>query len=167
MMRSLVLNVTNEPLSVVPGRRAALLVLGNRADLIHDSGQALHAEYVTVPVPLVVRLRYFVQIPYGRRRSISRRGVFARDGHRCQYCGSRADSIDHVRPRSRGGQHTWENVVAACRSCNSAKRDRLLGETSMRLRSSPRVPSWSSWVAMATGEVPPQWRPYLDPALTG
>lgn len=166
MTPSLVLNVTDEPLSVVPGRRAALLVMGERADLIHESGHALHSERLTVLVPSVVRLRYFVQIPYSRHRSISRRGVFARDGHRCQYCGGRADSIDHVRPRSRGGQHTWENVVAACRSCNSAKRDRLLDETTMRLKNNPRVPSWSSWVAMATGEVPPQWRPYLDHALT-
>lgn len=165
-MRSLVLNLTNEPLSVVPGRRAAMLVLGERADIVHESGRELHAERITVPVPLVVRLRHFVQIPYGRRRAISRRGVFARDGHRCQYCGDRADSIDHVRPRSKGGQHTWENVVAACRSCNSAKRDRLLDETTMRLRSKPRVPSWSNWVALATGEVPAQWRPYLDHALT-
>ena len=166
MTRSLVLNITDEPLSVVPGRRAALLVMGQRADMIHDSGQALRSEHVAVPVPSVVRLRYFVQIPFSRHRSISRRGVFARDGHRCQYCGDRADSIDHVRPRSRGGLHTWDNVVAACRSCNSRKRDRLLGETSMRLRTNPRVPSWSSWVAMATGEVPPMWRPYLDHALT-
>jgi 5-methylcytosine-specific restriction endonuclease McrA len=166
MMRSLVLNVTGEPLSVVAGRRAALLVLGDRADIIQESGSALHSEHMTLPLPSVVRLRYFVRIPYGRRRSISRRGVFARDGHRCQYCGSRADSIDHVRPRSRGGQHTWENVVAACRSCNSRKRDRMLNETTMRLRSQPRVPSWSSWVALASGEVPPQWRPYLDHALS-
>jgi 5-methylcytosine-specific restriction endonuclease McrA len=72
----------------------------------------------------VVRLRYVVKVPYHRRTALSRRAVFARDNHSCQYCGGHADSIDHVLPRSRGGDHSWENVAAACRSCNLRKRDR-------------------------------------------
>ena len=63
----------------------------------------------------------------------------ARDGHRCQYCGAHADSIDHVVPRSRGGLHEWDNVVAACRACNVRKRDRLLKDSGMRLKRPPTV----------------------------
>src|SRR3546814_18010380 len=113
---SLVLNATYEPLSIVPSRRAAVLVLGHKADALHDTGEALHSEHLTVPLPSVVRLRSFVKVPYRRRAPLNRRGIFARDDHMCQYCGAAAESIDHVVPRSRGGQHEWENVVAACRA---------------------------------------------------
>ena len=164
MGRSLVLNATYEPLSVVSDRRAAVLVLSDKADLLHDTGEALHSERLTVPVPSVVRLRSFVRVPFQRRAAISRRGVFLRDGFECQYCGHRAESIDHVVPRSRGGQHIWENVVAACRRCNTVKRDRYLHETSMRLRVPPAPPRQLSWVTVLVGRVPELWEPYLGDA---
>lgn len=164
MSRALVLNATYEPLCVVPSRRAAILVLDHKAEMLHDSGLALHSERLTVAIPSVVRLRTFVRVPFRRRAPLNRRGVFARDGHRCQYCGGNAESIDHVVPRSRGGAHTWDNVVAACRPCNVRKRDRLLTETSMRLRHHPDVPRDLTWVAVAVGSVPMHWEPYLNPA---
>ena len=67
-------------------------------------------------------------------------------------------------PRSRGGQHVWDNVVAACRPCNVRKRDRLLAETSMALRLRPAAPRELTWVTVAVGEVPMLWQPYLRPA---
>ena len=79
-------------------------------------------------------------MPYQRRVNLSRRAVLFRDGRRCQYCGRDADSIDHVVPRSRGGAHAWDNVVAACRRCNLAKGNHLLGEISMTLRRQPAAP---------------------------
>jgi 5-methylcytosine-specific restriction endonuclease McrA len=161
MSRALVLNASYEPLSVVPGRRAAVLVLAEKAELVHDTGDVLRSERVTLALPSVVRLRHFVKIPFRRRAPLNRRGVFARDGHRCQYCGDHADSIDHVIPRSRGGGHTWDNVVAACRTCNVRKRDRLLEETSMVLRRRPAQPRELTWVTVAAGTVPEQWHPYL------
>jgi 5-methylcytosine-specific restriction endonuclease McrA len=164
MGRSLVLNATYEPLCVVSERRAVVLVLSDKADLVHDSGEAMHSERLTVAVPSVVRLRTFVHVPFQRRASISRRGVFVRDGGRCQYCGNRAESIDHVVPRSRGGQHVWENVVAACRRCNTTKRDRYLDETGMHLQREPRAPRHLSWITVAVGQVPALWEPYLDDA---
>ena len=85
----------------------------------------------------------------------------ARDGGLCQYCGSRADSIDHVVPRSKGGEHVWENVVAACRPCNVRKRDRMLHETSMRLHRRPSAPRGASWSIVARGSVPGEWAPFL------
>jgi 5-methylcytosine-specific restriction endonuclease McrA len=164
MSRALVLNATYEPLCVVPSRRAAVLVLGHKADVLHDTGEALHSEHLSVPVPSVIRLRHFVKVPFRRRAPLNRRGVFARDGHACQYCGTTAESIDHIVPRSKGGEHTWENVVAACRPCNVRKRDRLLHETSMVLRRRPAAPRELTWVVVAVGTVPQHWEPYLHPA---
>ena len=160
------LNASFEPLGVVSGRRAAVLVLGEKADIIHESGLVLHSERAIVPVPSVIRLRRYVKVPFQRRAALNRRSVFLRDGGRCQYCGHRAESIDHVVPRSRGGSHTWENVVAACRRCNAGKRDRLLEETTMRLTRRPEAPRPGSWLAFALHEVPAAWHDYVGaPAI--
>ena len=168
MILALVLNATNEPLSVVPARRAAVLVLNGKADAVHLSGTVLRSEHLRVEIPSVVRLQYYVRVPYLRRGSLSRRGVLARDDHRCQYCGRRADSIDHVRPRSRGGAHSWDNVVAACRRCNTRKRDQLLSEIGMRLYRTPRPPTWTTLIRLSTDDVPDHWSTYLreDRALS-
>jgi len=162
MSRSPVLNASYEPLGTVNVRRAVVLVLAGKADCVHDTGLVLHAEHLTVPVPSVVRLRQFVHVPFRRRVAVSRRAVMARDGHRCQYCGAHADSIDHVQPRSRGGEHTWDNVVAACRPCNVRKRDRLLADSGMRLKHAPVVPHGIVWSIVAGGAVPEDWLAYLD-----
>ncbi|MGY6500224.1 MAG: HNH endonuclease [Acidimicrobiales bacterium] len=164
MGRALVLNASFEPLSVISARRAVVLVLSDKADMVHPSGHAFHAERLAVDVPSVVRLRYYVTVPYQRSIALSRRAVFHRDQGTCQYCGNKAESIDHVVPRSRGGEHDWCNVVAACRRCNAHKGDRLLSEISMTLRSRPAPPRSGSWVAHAVAEVPEPWQRYLEPA---
>jgi len=166
MSRALVLNASYEPLCVVASRRAVVLVLGEKAEMVAETGTVLHSERLSLAVPSVVRLRQFVTVPFRRRVAVSRRAVMARDGGVCQYCGSNADSIDHVVPRSKGGDHTWENVVAACRPCNVRKRDRMLHETSMRLRRRPSAPRGASWSIVARGSVPGEWAPFLyEPEL--
>ena len=162
MGTSLVLNASYEPLGTVAARRAVVLVLGGKADTVHPTGLVLHAEHLSVEIPSVVRLRGFVHVPYRRRVAVSRRAVMARDGHRCQYCGAHADSIDHIQPRSKGGPHTWDNVVAACRPCNVRKRDRFLPETSMVLARTPVAPRELAWVVVAVGTVPEDWEQYLQ-----
>ncbi len=164
--RALVLNASYEPLCVVPVRRAVILVLAEKAEILHDTGSVMRSERLRVPVPSVIRLRYFVRVPFRRRASLNRRAVFARDGYRCQYCTEPAESIDHVVPRSRGGQHVWENVVAACRPCNARKRDRLLAESGMVLRRRPTAPRELTWITVAVGTVPAHWEPYLTTALS-
>jgi len=164
--RALVLNATYEPLCVVPTRRALVLVLGDKAELVHATDGHFRSERVTFPEPSVVRLAYYVKVPYQARIALNRRAVFARDGHRCQYCGSTAENIDHVIPRSKGGTHTWDNVVAACRPCNAHKEDRLLHETGLALRRAPMVPRERNWVLAATGAMRPDWEPYLGAADT-
>jgi 5-methylcytosine-specific restriction endonuclease McrA len=164
MLRALVLNATYEPLAVVTGRRAVVLILADKADPVDGSGTWLHAERLAVEVPSVIRLRRVVTATRHRELAISRPGVFARDEHRCQYCGDRAQTLDHIVPRSRGGDHTWENVVAACRPCNVHKADRLLPETRLTLRRQPTHPRRLSWVTVTVDRVPDQWRPWLPAA---
>jgi 5-methylcytosine-specific restriction endonuclease McrA len=109
----------------------------------------------------VIRLVHFVRVPFRTRVPLSRRAVFARDGHRCQYCSRSAENIDHVVPRSRGGTHTWDNVVASCRSCNARKEDRLPNEAGLSLHKVPIAPKTALWLVASTGSVDPAWTPYL------
>jgi len=160
--RALLLNASFEPLCVVPERRAVVLVLKEKAEVIARNGAVLRSERASVPVPSVIRLHHFVRVPYRSRVPLSRRAVFARDGHRCQYCNRAAENIDHVVPRSRGGAHTWDNVVASCRACNSRKEDRLLAESGLRLARLPSEPQAHLWVVATVGVVDPAWEPYLQ-----
>ncbi len=162
MSKALVLNATYEPLCVVSVRRAVVLVLKEKAEVLHASDRQLHSERSVIPVPSVIRLTYFVKVPFRARAALNRRAVFARDDNRCQYCGAAAENIDHVVPRSRGGQHVWENVVAACRPCNSRKEDRSVHEAGMVLRRRPTAPRELTWIIVAVGQVHPQWEPYLQ-----
>ncbi len=162
MRRALVLNATYEPLSVVSARRATVLVLRDKAVLLESQDSAFHSERLVIDVPSVVRLIRYVRVPYGRSVPLTRNAVFARDDHECQYCAAPAESIDHVVPRSRGGSHTWDNVVAACRRCNLRKGARLPEEAGFRLTRTPQQPTRHGWVyARAGPQVDPLWQSYL------
>jgi 5-methylcytosine-specific restriction endonuclease McrA len=158
------LNASFEPLCVVSVRRAVVLVLKDKAVIVSRDDAELRSERLRFPVPTVIRLTHFVRVPYRSRVPLSRRAVFARDGQRCQYCSRPAENIDHVVPRSRGGEHSWENVVASCRPCNARKENRLLAETDLRLHRRPVAPHATLWVIATAGSIDPAWAPYL-PAL--
>jgi 5-methylcytosine-specific restriction endonuclease McrA len=165
MSRVLVLNASYEPLSVVATRRAVVLVLNQKATVVVPRSEIWSSEHEILEVPSIVRLNRFVKVPYRRAAPVTRRAVFGRDGHSCQYCGAAAESIDHVLPRSKGGNHTWENVVACCRSCNIRKGDRLPGEAGFKLARTPGPPRRYAWIYASTGyQVDPDWRPYLEVA---
>ena len=134
-------------------------MLKHKAEVVVSNGVVFHSERLQVPAPSVVRLRYFVKIPYRAHAALTRRAVFARDGWVCQYCGQAAENLDHVMPRSRGGGHTWENVVAACRRCNSRKENRLPHEVGLVLSRKPYVPS--DGFRLSLGRLEPDWEPFL------
>ena len=159
---ALVLNASYEPLCVVSARRAAVLVLTAKAVAVADGDGVLHSERQTMAVPAVVRLARFVKVPYRATVPLTRKAVFARDGGRCVYCGAPATSLDHVVPKSRGGPHTWDNVVSACGRCNHLKADRGIAELGWRLPRTPTVPAGSAWRVVGARRVDPRWRPYLD-----
>jgi len=161
MTHALVLNATYEPLCVVSDRRALVLILTQKAARVEASQQIVHSEHLAEPLPAVVRLVRFVRVPRHAQIPLTRRAVFARDGGRCVYCDAPATSLDHVVPRSRGGEHVWENVVSACRRCNHLKADRSVADLGWRMRHSPFRPAGSAWRILGTGRTDPMWTPYL------
>lgn len=160
--RVLVLNTTYEPINVCSTRRAVVLLLKDRADILEADGPQIRSETLSLPRPIVIRLRDFVSVPRSDRRRLSRRVVLARDGHSCQYCGStRHLTLDHVIPRSRGGGTSWDNVVTSCSQCNTRKGDRLPAEMGMTLRVRPRPPRPTDFLIAAPYALPDGWAPYL------
>ena len=143
-------------------RRALVLALKGKAEVVHANGHVYRSESLEIAAPSVVRLNYFVKVPYRARASLSRRAVLVRDNFECQYCGRPAENVDHVVPKSRGGSHTWDNVVAACRPCNSRKENRNAADVGMRLRGAPSPPHASVWIAVAVDRLDPVWEPYLQ-----
>ncbi|HLA92372.1 MAG TPA: HNH endonuclease [Actinomycetota bacterium] len=159
MGRALVLNASHQPLGVVAARRAVILVLKDKAEVLVPNGQVFRSERVRIDAPSVLRLRQFVRVPYRHEAPLTRRAVFARDGWTCQYCGAAAENLDHVIPRSRGGTHSWDNVVAACRRCNSRKENRLIEDAGLRLARRPTAPR--DGFRLSLGRLEPEWEPYL------
>jgi 5-methylcytosine-specific restriction endonuclease McrA len=159
----LVLNATFEPINVCTVRRAVVLMLKGKAELLEHGSHELHSASTTVPRPAVIRLVTYVRIPRDtHRRKITRRAVFARDGWTCQYCGSRSSlTVDHVIPRSKGGDSSWDNIVASCAPCNRRKGDVLVAQAGMTLRRAPRAPSPHVFIHVASPTIPPAWRQYL------
>jgi 5-methylcytosine-specific restriction endonuclease McrA len=160
----LVLNATYEPLNVCSVRRALVLVFKQKAEVLEHSGSAYRTERAVYELPHVIRLRTYVHVPRRAASSrISRRAVFARDRHRCQYCGSGGHlTVDHVVPRSKGGADTWDNLVTSCAPCNRKKGDRPPHVAGLSLRSKPRQPEPATFVFLYVDHIHESWRPYLS-----
>ncbi len=159
----LVLNQNYEPMSVCNVKKAIILLFLGKAELIEAAnGKVLHSVSMTMPFPSVVRLSLYIRVPY-KKIILSRKNILRRDGHRCQYCG-RGDlplTIDHVIPRSRNGEETWENLVCACVHCNNKKGDRTPEEASMQLIRKPIRPNHVTFIRHFVSNVDERWKPYL------
>jgi len=162
----LVLNATYEPINVCTVRRAVVLMLKRKAELVEHAEWQLHSERTTIDRPVVIRLTSYVSIPRdAHRRKITRRAVFARDGWACQYCGAASNlTVDHVIPRSKGGPSSWENIVASCAPCNRRKGDRLPRQANMHPRRAPSTPRAEIFIQVASPTIPAAWRAYLPAA---
>ena len=160
----LVLNASYEPLRIVSVRRAMVLLLQQKAELVEAAAQRLRAQGVTFEVPLVVRLVRYVAIPRKRQLPCSRRAVLARDRETCQYCGAQPGrahlTIDHVVPRAQGGTTSWENVVAACAACNHRKANRTPQQAGMTLAVAPCRPAYVAFALLGTLERHDAWQKY-------
>lgn len=164
--RVLLLNATYEPLSAISTRRAIVLMLRERAEMVHDDPDngPFTSAHISLQAPLVIKLRNYVRVPYRTHIPLTRAALMHRDRFRCAYCGSRADTIDHVIPRSRGGAHSWENCVASCGPCNHRKADKLLNELGWSLRVVPMPPRDRYWRLLSTiKDIHPAWQQYLHP----
>ena len=165
--RVLVLNATYEPIHVCSVRRAAVLLLKAKAEMLETGDRVLHSERIQLDRPVVIRLVTYVRIPRDvHRRKITRKAVLARDAWTCQYCGSERSglTVDHVIPRSRGGESVWENIVASCAPCNRRKGNRLPREIHMHPKTAPRPPGPNVFIRVAAPKPPPIWERYLAPA---
>lgn len=145
MIRSgkvLVLNQTFEPLHFCTARRAITMVVMGRAESVEASDFLVRSPSRTYQLPLVIRLYRYIRRPYSVGVAFSKRNVLKRDKYTCQYCGAERVplTIDHVVPRSRGGETCWENVVTACHRCNLLKGDKTLEEAGMSLLGKGRKP---------------------------
>lgn len=161
---TLLLNATYEPICVVPVRRAVVLVLSAKAEVVAGADSFVRSTSTAIQRPTVIRLLHYVKVPYRARLPLTRRALIARDKGRCGYCGKAGDTIDHILPRSRGGKHEWENVVLACKACNGKKADKLLSELGWELRIRPHAPKGTGWLIIGIAVVEPDWEPYLRAA---
>lgn len=156
----LTLNASYEPVALVPAKRAIVLVVSEKAEIVEANlEQRFRSEKAEYPYPLVIRLIKFVEIPRRLRKHVTNTILFARDNYRCQYCGKHRDDLnrrecltrDHVKPVSRGGGNTWENVVTACTKCNARKGSRLPMECGMYPKTTPKEPRYVVMVWYSRG----------------
>ncbi len=160
MGKVLVLNASYEPLNITSWRRAIVLLLKGKAEQLEQEDRLITAD---IPFPKVIRLRYYVRVPY-KEIPLTRRNLLERDRHTCQYCTSRERlTLDHIIPRSRGGGDTWENLVTACVRCNVKKGNRTPKEADMDLLVKPRRPHSSLYFELlksTQGDNNPEWKKY-------
>ena len=165
----LALNASYEPLTMVPMRRALRLVIDGKAEIVEaDSDRVVRSERLTMPRPAVIRLTKFIHVPRRFRRQVTNTFLFARDRYTCQYCGIQPGpeelTVDHVVPRSRGGMSSWENCVLACVECNKLKADRSPVQAGLKLRRSPRKPTWKALVQVPARDRRESWDKFLSRA---
>lgn len=157
----LVLNVTYEPLGVVSVKRAVTMLVVGAAIMLQSTGTAVHSESTEVDIPSVIILSRPPRRKPERTKTVplSRKALFARDGHQCAYCEEgKAETIDHVVPKAHGGKHEWTNVVSSCGPCNWRKRDRTPEQAGMPLRFRPFAPDRAF---MLSARNRPEWEPFL------
>ncbi|GAB3850234.1 HNH endonuclease [Nesterenkonia populi] len=161
-MRTLVLNAGYEPLSVVSSRRAALLVMRGKASILAQDGTPIASPSALIPRPSVVLLHRYVRVVRRGPATPSRRGVLRRDHRTCAYCGKPAATVDHVVPRARGGDSSWQNLVACCGPCNVRKGDKTLERLGWTLRVTPKAPLHHMWLPQELDAPQEAWMPFLE-----
>jgi 5-methylcytosine-specific restriction endonuclease McrA len=159
----LILNGNYEPLAVCNVQKAIILLYLDKAELVSSlQGKAVHSTSSSMPFPSVVRLSSYVRVPF-KKVILSRKNILRRDGHRCMYCGASSISltVDHIIPKSRGGEDSWENLVSACLRCNNRKGSQTPDEAEMPLLRRPIRPNHVTFLRQFLGKVDKGWEPYL------
>ena len=159
----LLLNASYEPLRTIPWERAIVLIVEKRAELVTSvDGKQLRSPSKTFPWPSVIRLLEFVKIPFRKKKiPITKKNILLRDGYECCFCAKRrADSVDHLIPKSRGGENSWMNLVASCKPCNVKKNNRTPKEANMAMRFQPYEPLDHGRLSLGI-PARPDWAEYL------
>lgn len=158
----LILNQNYEPMSVIAAKKAVVLLYLGKVEIIEHHSEYIHSVSRAFPYPSIVRLMSFISVPR-KRVVLSRKNVLKRDNHRCQYCGSshKMLTVDHVIPKNRDGDESWENLVCACVQCNNRKGNRTPEEAGMHLSRRPQKPNHLFYIQHFVGMVDERWKPYL------
>jgi 5-methylcytosine-specific restriction endonuclease McrA len=138
------------------------MYLGKAELVLKDDGKEIRSMQSRYPWPSIIRLSHFVSVPY-KKVVLTRKNILRRDGYKCAYCG-RGDltlTIDHIVPKARGGDDSWENLVSACTNCNNKKGDRTPGEAGLSLLVRPFKPSHIMFIKNVVGRIDEKWKPYL------
>jgi 5-methylcytosine-specific restriction endonuclease McrA len=157
----LILNQSYEPLAIISADKAFLLVWLGKADVVEIyENEFLRSVKQVFECPSVIRLKKYSRIPF-RRVELNKKNVHKRDGNKCVYCGSKENlTLDHIIPKSRGGTHTWDNLVTACMKCNNKKDNFLLEELGVSIPPIPRLTPLHFLTNSASKNCK-SWLPYL------
>ena len=168
-MQTLVLNATYEPLQIVSWKRAVRMLFQEKAEVVAEYDREVRSVSVSVKLPSVLRLLQYVTVKrYYNRVKFTRTNLYARDQHRCQYCGRRFSpnllTYDHVVPVAREGRKTWENIVTCCIGCNRRKSNQTPEEAGLRLIRRPKAPSGFPHKVrfhLYQSKAPESWKDYI------
>ena len=157
----LLLNYSYEPIMVVSVKKALILHILDKVDMIEKSNHFIHSLYLSIPIPYVIKLKNYLYVK-PKKLSLTRQNILKRDDNMCQYCGKKNVSmtIDHIIPKDKGGVDKWSNLVAACKKCNIYKGNFLLDDIDMKLLKKPSQPSYLLHLQKFKSRHP-SWNRYL------
>lgn len=159
----MVLNQSYEPLTICTLKKAVLLIFLGKAEIVHkDEKKFIRTVKMNFPWPSVIRISKFIKVPY-KKVILTRKNILRRDNFKCAYCG-RSDlmlTVDHIIPKAKGGNDSWENLITACTKCNNKKGDRTPEEANMKLLSKPYKPSHVIFIKNIVSKIDEKWKPYL------
>ncbi len=162
-INALVLNLDYSPLAICSVQRAFLLIYLQKADMVKANDTlTFHTVRDTFSMPSVIKLNRYVNVPY-KGVALTRENVFKRDGFKCGYCGTTKElTLDHLIPKSKGGKSSWNNLVTACKRCNSRKGDYSPENAGLKLTFRPYRPSYIMFLKLISGNCLAEWGPYLN-----
>ena len=158
----LVLNANYSPMTVCTAKRAISLYYLNKIDVLSNYNEKVHSPSISLDLPSIIKIKTYIK-NNSMAVEISRKNVVVRDDYTCQYCKKKNKSltVDHVIPKFRGGQDSWENLVAACKNCNQIKGERTPEEARMPLIRKPKRPNRIHYFQRLVKKKQVDWRPYL------
>jgi len=158
----LLLNQSYQPLMILNAKRAVILSFTDKVDVIERYSSQIHSINLSMFLPSVIRLKNYVRFNK-KNIPLTRRNILKRDNYICQYCNKKSNfmTIDHIIPKHKGGRDLWENLVAACVSCNTKKGNKMLKDSGMLLNKKPKAPSLLFNIQNNLSNSQDSWRPYL------
>lgn len=150
-MQTLVVDAGFQPVNLINGFEALVMVISEKAEVVSEYDQVVRSVSLTFQLPKIIKLKRIVKaIRKATQIAYSKYNVHTRDNFTCQYCNlklnQKSATIDHILPKSRGGQNTWENTVTACGRCNNKKDSKTPREANMKLLRQPQKPKMISMI---------------------